>query len=577
MRDLIGWNDADDEIIGKMWEPRALTAAEWPPDYDAVYRWRRHMLRKLKRDPKLLAAARNYYSNNYAKFIMHWMDTYDPRKEGSKWVPFVFFEKQEELIDFFNDLNAEQEGGLIEKSRDMGATWVACAYSSCTWIFEDSFAVGWGSRKQDLVDKLGDPDSIFEKIRLLLDRLPDIWMPKKFKPSKHSSRMKLFNPENGSIIAGESGDGIGRGGRKSMYFKDESAHYERPEKIEAALGDNTNVQIDMSSVNGLGNVFHNRREHGVIWERNKIIEPGFVRIFIMDWKDHPAKTQEWYDTRRAKYEREGMLHIFKQEVDRDYSGAISNVVIPYEWVKSCIDAHIDIPYFAEAYEREKKHARWLAGLDIADSGKDRNALSMREWVIWRSCDEWGARDPGVSARKAITACRPYAGNIECMYDSVGMGVSVKSEYNRLTQDEKLIDANQLPFIPWNAGAGVLNPYNRIIEDDEESLLNRNFFDSLKPQGWWSLRTRCYKTHMARTEGIVYDPNEMISIDSRMPLIDQLCKELAQPTSGQSTRLKMIIEKRPDGTKSPNLADSGMQMYFPVPYNETEARVGNYGS
>jgi hypothetical protein len=29
---------------------------------------------------------------------------------------------------------------------------------------------------------------------------------------------------------------------------------------------------------------------------------------------------------------------------------------------------------------------------------------------------------------------------------------------------------------------------------------------------------------------------------------------------------MLIEKKPNGTKSPNLADSGIQMYFPLPRN-----------
>jgi hypothetical protein len=54
------------------------------------------------------------------------------------------------------------------------------------------------------------------------------------------------------ILICEAGDNIGRGGRTLVYFKDESAHYEHPDLIEAALGDNTNVQIDISSVNGLG-------------------------------------------------------------------------------------------------------------------------------------------------------------------------------------------------------------------------------------------------------------------------------------------------------------------------------------
>src|SRR5690606_18584010 len=133
---------------------------------------------------------------------------------------------------------------------------------------------------------------------------------------------KLANNDNGATITGESGDNIGRGGRKSRYFKDESAHYERPELIEAALGDNTDVQIDISSVNGLGNVFHRRREAGVLWEPGAKIEPGMTRVFIFDWRDHPEKTQEWYDRRKARAEREGMQHIFAQEVDRNYSAAV---------------------------------------------------------------------------------------------------------------------------------------------------------------------------------------------------------------------------------------------------------------
>src|SRR5690606_21863684 len=163
------------------------------------------------------------------------------RKTGSKWVPFVFFLKQEDMIVFLDELRRDQESGLIEKCRDFGATWLCCGYSVWSWLFIKNDAIVWGSRKEILVDKLGDHDSIFEKLRLIIGRLPSIFRPVGLEPKKHLTFMKCINPANGSIIAGEAGDNIGRGGRKSMYFKDESAHYERPEKVEAALGDNTRV------------------------------------------------------------------------------------------------------------------------------------------------------------------------------------------------------------------------------------------------------------------------------------------------------------------------------------------------
>lgn len=574
MVSLFDWREAEATGLAE-WKPEPLSHEQWPPDYDAVYRWRARTLTRLKADPQVLAAAKRYYSTRPAEFIMHWMDTYDPRRPGSKWIPFVFFSKQADVVEFIQQLDRDQESGLVEKCRDAGLTWICVAWSDWAWLFKKDYAVGWGSRKEQLVDKLGDPDSIFEKLRLVLQRLPDIWMPERFTWTRHATYMKLLNPENGSVIAGEAGDNIGRGGRKSAYFVDEAAHLERPEKVDSALGDNTNVRIDISSVNGLGNVFHRRRENGVVWTPQQTEYPkGYVRVFIMDWRDHPMKTQEWYDTRRARHEREGLLHIFAQEVDRNYAAAVSNVVIPYEWIASAVDAHIDIPYFAEAYDPEK--SRWIAGLDVADDGEDRNSITLREWVIWRHVEEWGERDPGVTARRAINMCRPYRGRIKVMYDSIGIGASVKSEYNRLVDDEGVLDPREVPFIPWNAGAGVVDPYKRIIEDDDESLTNKEFFGNLKAQGWWALRTRFYKTHKARTEGVYYDPDELISLDSNMPLLEQLKKELAQPTYGPGAQLKMIIEKKPAGTKSPNNADGGMMAYFPLAGDETNVLVGKYG-
>ena len=352
---------------------------------------------------------------------------------------------------------------------------------------------------------------------------------------------------------------------------------EHPEKIEAALGDNTNVRIDISSVNGVGNVFHRRRENGILWDRSTPMPKGYIRVFVADWRDHPLKTQEWYDKRKERYEREGMSHIFAQEVDRNYAAAVSNVVIPYEWILSAVDAHVHVPYLAQHItDHPDVLTDWIAGLDVADEGGDRNALTLRQWIIWRSVEEWGERDPGITARRAILACRPHAKHIYCQYDSIGVGSGVKTEYNRLTEDEHVIDADDIPFVPWNAGATVIRPYERIIPDDEESLRNRDFFDNLKAQAWWSLRTRFYKTHKALTEGAIYTVDELISLDSTMPLLEQLKKELAQPTVGHSSRLKLLIEKKPNGMKSPNLADSGVQAFFPLTDDKNSFIVGHYG-
>ncbi len=350
-----------------------------------------------------------------------------------------FFIRQNDLIDFLQECVRDAEGGLIEKCRDMGATWLCCGYSIHSWLFIENDAIGWGSRKQELVDKIGDVSSIFEKLRMLVRRLPDVFQPKGLNARLHMSEMKLLNPENGSVIGGEIGDSIGRGGRTRITFKDESAHYVHPEMVQAALDDNTNVQIDISSVNGLGNVFHRRREAGIDWYPGASnLKPGFTRVFVLDYKDHPEKDQQWYEGRKAKAIREGLQHVFAQEVERNYSAAISNTIIPHEWIVACVDAHKRI-----RWQPDKSGPvivglsdliigdRWVAGLDVADGGIDRNSLALRQGIVWRAVEEWGERDPGVTTRRAISTCKHHKG-ISLQYDCVGIGASVKSEYNRFS-------------------------------------------------------------------------------------------------------------------------------------------------
>lgn len=568
--ELWGWRDRPPRA--PVWEPHALTHEEWPPNYRAVYGWRMQQLKRFREDPEYLASALAYYARKPVQFIMHWIDTYDPRRPVMKWIPFVFFAKQEQFINFVHECRTDGENGLVEKCRDGGMTWGACAYSVWSWRFIADDAIGWGSRKQDLVDTLGNPDSIFEKMRLIIRRLPPEFLPNGYNPKFHATFMKLINPENGAVIMGEAGDGIGRGGRTALYFKDEAAHYERPEKIESALGDNTNVQIDISSVNGLGNVFHRRREAGIEWEPGKRIETGYTRVFIMDWSDHPAKNLEWYNRRKDKAVREGLMHVFAQEVERNYAAAVQNVVIDGEWIKAAIDADKKIKWLKPEMLGGVKQG----ALDVADEGLDRNAYVDREGIKLVYTQEWGERDPGVTSRNTIGLMKER-GVSSLQYDCIGIGATVKSEINRLGDDKVNNPLAGLSFTPWNAGGAVLNPFDHLIEDDEETPLNRNFFHNVKAQAWWSLRTRFYKTWRAVMFGDVYPIEELIIIDGSVPNLRQLEKELAQPTTGYSSNLKTLINKKPDGTKSPNIADAVCMVYFPLPMNYSIAEVGTYGN
>ena len=216
----------------------------------------------------------------------------------------------------------------------------------------------------------------------------------------------------------------------------------------------------------------------------------------------------------------------------------------------------------------------MAGLDLADDGMDKNAIALRQGFILRHARDWGERDPGVATRNTLADLRVRRlQGIKVQYDCIGLGVAVKSEWNRLV-DAGIVEWDEFELIPWHAGQGVIRPYERMIPDDRNTPLNRDQFHNFKAQAWWAVRTRFYKTWRAVTTGEVYAADELISLDSNIPCLQQLMKELAQPTMGKSTQsLKMLVEKKPNGTRSPNLADALVQCYFPSDKKAVGLEVG----
>ncbi len=536
---------------------------KWPPNYTLVMKASAERLNKLRQNPALFQAAKEYYRLNPGNFIPDWCVTYDPRNAGTDLpvlMPFVLFPRQKELVEFIHACVTGAADGIIEKSRDMGATWISCAYAVSIWLFWPGAAVGFGSRKQELVDRIGDPGSIFEKLRIIIRNLPREFLPVGFDEASHMSQMRILNPENGASITGDIGDNIGRGGRNLVYFVDEAAHLAHPELTEAALSGNARVRIDISSINpfGSGALFDRKIDAGVLWQPGSEIVKDRKNIFVFDWSDHPLKTQEWFDRGESQAKAEGLLHIWAQEVSRDRSALIDGVVIPAQFVRAAIDAH-KVLHFED-------DGMWGAGLDVADSGGDRNALAIRKGPILKSCEEWGERDTGVTARRAINALR-HIGDCALQYDCVGVGAGVKAETNRLI-DEGLMPRN-ITLVPWNGGAEVLRPEQRIIPGDPNSPKNRDFYGNLKAQAWMELRRRFERTYRAVNEpDFTWRPEDLISLSSELPQLQKIIKELSQPTMSQGARMKMIVDKKPDDAKSPNMADAIVMAFWPVRGGQT---------
>lgn len=522
-------------------------------DYTEIIRKRIKIYNKMLTDPSVLLVYQAYYMNRPVEWINDFCVTFDPRKVAPepRLMPFILFPRQVEFVQFLHSCVEDKESGLVEKCRDVGATWLCCAYTIWMWLFRPGSVIGWGSRKEEYVDKKGDPKAIFPKLRQLISNLAPCIRPAGFSMDSHATYMKIINPVNGSVIAGEAGENMGRGGRTTIYFKDESAHYMHPEAIEAALGDNTDVQIDISSVNGSANPFYRRRMAGEIWEPNKPPTKNKTRVFVFDWRDHPAKTQEWYNARREKAEAEGLLHLFLQEVDRDYSGSQDKIIIRPEWVRAAIDAHIVLGL--------KDDGERVAGQDIADGGGDKNALTIRHGIVAKFATSWGG-DAGDAAAISVPHCIEYSVD-ELHYDIIGVGAGFKAGINSLA--DKGAIPQRLKVKPWDSRTSPQDPESRIIPNDPESRTNADHFANLKAQSWWRLRTRFYKTHRSIHYGDKYPEEELISLPSDMPNLHQLQLELSQAVYTYDAKGRVVVDKQPEGSSSPNLADSAVICYNPI--------------
>jgi len=115
----------------------------------------------------------------------------------------------------------------------------------------------------------------------------------------------------------------------------------------------------------------------------------------------------------------------------------------------------------------------------------------------------------------------------------------------------------------------MNPKKKEFDDKNA---NKDLFANLKAQVWWGLRMRFQKTYRAVTECADYDKDELISINSKMPNLNKLIIELSQPTYSKNGASKIVIDKAPNESKSPNLADAVMMCYYNTPKIEFNSKL-----
>jgi hypothetical protein len=312
---------------------------DYPKTYNENMLWRREMLLRCRQDSTYREKVKTLFHRDILFAFNGFFYTLDVRKRPFQHQPFCTYAFQDDAILELNETiktatAMHTEDILWEKSRDMGATWMILGTFLHFWLNPwESYDFLAGSRKEDYVDKIGDPRTHFSKLRYLIDRLPRWLLPKAFNRRRHDTYMKLQNPDTGSTITGESNNAnFSTQGRYSAILFDEFAKWESTDvQAWTAAGDASPVRIANSTPFGAAGQYYDLSTDGrtkkitLHWSLHPEKADGLSCLWPKpDEADQVVDSMNWVGLTSPWYERELLRRTpleVAQELDIDYIGA----------------------------------------------------------------------------------------------------------------------------------------------------------------------------------------------------------------------------------------------------------------
>lgn len=226
-----------------------------------------------------------------------WQYNPDTRSKG----PFIPWDEQEKAIvggdiTLSSGENRYQYGILqcVEdredvrwpKSREIGASWLVLMTIVWLCLFHENVKALVMSRDEDAVDRPDDPDSLFWKVRFILEHLPD-WMRGEVKDKKMALKF-----QNGNTITGEANVvSAGVGGRATIMLIDEFGQFRNGHETYSMTSDTSNCRVFVGT---------HKDTSGMLY--TLCFDPKFLdmREILMHWSMHPEKKKGLY-----RYQEQG--------------------------------------------------------------------------------------------------------------------------------------------------------------------------------------------------------------------------------------------------------------------------------
>lgn len=221
---------------------------------------------------------------------------YNPRESGSEVGPFVTWDFQEgalvQTLDRMFGGYADPDV-LWEKSRELGATWLALFMDSWLCLFHDWKKVFAISHSEQAVDRADDADSLFWKVNYINGHLPG-WMSRGVKKRKLGFS---YAATRSSFTGAATSERSGVGGRGTTLTLDEFSKHRSDFEI---LGQTADVgpRLFIGTHYGLEKAFYHLTQR-----------PDLFKI-VMHWSQHPKKRRGLYRVRDGRVEVLDVGYVF---------------------------------------------------------------------------------------------------------------------------------------------------------------------------------------------------------------------------------------------------------------------------
>lgn len=293
-------------------------------------------LQAIEADPVLAQADRVLCADDVTYWIENWGWITNPKSDdpAAREVPVRLWPAQRRMIEWFQYLWTHALPGLLVKSREIGASWLALHFIYHRWRFEEGFSALLGSRLERYVDDK-TVSSLLGKLWYIHSR-----QPAHLRAPANRSHLLLAALSNASTISGEStNENFGRSSRHGIMLLDEYAFV--PPRIAAEIWKARESTARATfAVTTPGPKAHKAYELFLSLPREQVLELG--------WQSDPARDVETF---RARKIRSGLsAEEFEQEYNLQWG--VARVGLIWTHQKDVLVYHDEDPRWqAVAHQR----------------------------------------------------------------------------------------------------------------------------------------------------------------------------------------------------------------------------------